>query len=360
MAQFSNVVIGTSNPVNICDGLPLLPIGAARAGVVAGGNSAPLLSKGVDLALFRMNASAGWGVYLGICGPAVAFLLNTDVTTLSTSAPPGGQVQAKVLSDALEAGWEVGFNLSADFAITADTWHPGPWYSPWKGTWVNSWNQSVNFTFDLINLVVLLIEKVFIGTGKSLLDQVDNFSNNSLTSTWKMVDEQQNQLIAGKGTLSANPSLTLQFNLVPLTANVPVLDLLYAMDQALEATGGYVSFGPSITFEMPVRLTLNDFAIDGATYGGLTYDASTATVTGQGSAPISATAREIAADVSYAAGFSVAVGCYLQVAAFKVFSYELTDSFDVLSLLHLPPPVGSTYHASVCSALANGGQPGCS
>ena len=75
MAEFT-LPIGTSDPVNVCYGLPLFPTGAARAGIYGSARSFPLLDKSATLFVTRIKVGAYAEYVFGVCGPAVAFLFS--------------------------------------------------------------------------------------------------------------------------------------------------------------------------------------------------------------------------------------------------------------------------------------------
>jgi len=349
--------IGTSNPINLCQGLPLLPTGAARAGIAQGGHTKSLFTKGLKILFWKFNATAGYDIFIGMCGPSTAFLVDSDL-----SFPQPGQFQVKVHEDQMEGGFIVGFNFGAYLDITTETFHVKHWYSPWKGKWKKSWSGSLKFTFDLINLIVFLIEKVLDGEegAKSFLEKlnaVDSGFNSALTSTWGMFDERTDQLISQQGKLTAKPSFTLPINIVPLTAEIPGLDVFYAFDETLQAVGGWFSLGPTLSLEIPVTLNFDSFKVDSsqgsAEYTIQQYDSQTNEVISTGAVVDSP--NLVGANVSYDAGFTIGAGAFISLGAFKVFSVNLNSpSIDLLKLFGVPEPTTATMHATTYTDYPDG------
>ena len=359
MATFDNVNIGTSTDLSLCKGLPLLPTGAARAGISVNGKTETLFSKSVQILAWKYNAYASYGIFFGVCGPSVAFLWNVDVNTSSGSG--GGQVTLKVNKDSIAAGFVVGANFSARADISSQEWVPYHWYSPWKGRWEDSWTRELAFSVDFINLIISLI--LYILENKeppaknTLLQKVDDQFASALTSTYGMFDSEVNELLAGQGTVTANPTFTVPINLINLTEDLPPPgDALFLFNEVLGKLGGWIAFGPTLSLEVPVTLKLDSIVVDGNEYDVTKYDTSTSTISASGGAPIADTPRVIGANVTHTAGFTLGLGLFFSIGLLKVFSYSYNSpSLDIFDMLGLPNPVPTTsLGGSVCTDLGSG------
>src|SRR5690242_2899046 len=79
------IPIGTSDPVNLCYGLPLFSTGTSRAGIFSSLRSYALIDTSATIACTRLQLSAYASYAFGICGPAIAFLSqNVDVFRTNT------------------------------------------------------------------------------------------------------------------------------------------------------------------------------------------------------------------------------------------------------------------------------------
>lgn len=356
MPTFSDVPIGTSDPISLAQGLALLPTGTARAAVTGGGKSEDLFSKNVTIVAWQFNASASYSYFFGVAGPAVAFLWDTDVTTAPSSLGRG-EVGLAVNSDTTQAGFVVGANFGGEVDISTAVWKPTHWYSPWKGSWQSSWTASFKFSFDIINLIISLIVFLLGENNKkdTLLEKIGGTTSDALTSSWGMFDEARNQLVAGNGTVNTDPTFTLPINLVSLTKTLPPPgDALFLANEALDKLGGWISFGPTIGLEVPVALTLESIFVDDVTLDNLAYSGNA--INASGGTPLSDNPQTIGVNVSHTAGFTLGFGLFFSVGLLKVFSLNLnTSPVDFFDLLGLPNPVPTTsLKGSVVSDLSGG------
>src|SRR5947209_4272374 len=83
------IPIGTSDPLNLCNGLPLFPVlGTQRAGVAASARNHKLFDRSATILITRLSVNA-YGKYgFGVCGPAIAFL-SPNVDVLRTNSADG-------------------------------------------------------------------------------------------------------------------------------------------------------------------------------------------------------------------------------------------------------------------------------
>src|SRR3954470_9975792 len=124
-----NIPIGTSDPLDLSLGLPLLPVlGTARAGISASSRSYKLLEFPLLIICVRLKIAVYGGYGFGIVGPAIAFLgrgvhvdrdnlENQGLGRLTLTFPSGLR---------MEAGAFVGAYVSAGVVASAQIWSPRP------------------------------------------------------------------------------------------------------------------------------------------------------------------------------------------------------------------------------------------
>src|SRR5438045_4159418 len=113
MANIPTTKLGTSDPINICEGFNLFA-----------GNNAPGLDLGFQsgktlfaispqILAWIFDASAGYNFFMGVCGPSWAILFDAAGET------NGNQLQLNITNDETAAGFAMGLSLElfANFAI---------------------------------------------------------------------------------------------------------------------------------------------------------------------------------------------------------------------------------------------------
>ena len=366
MAQFTQVPIGTSNPVTLLDGLELLPgVMPARAGIQVSSSSRPFLDTGVTILFTRLKVSAYYQLLLGVVGPSIAFLFN-PVTVMTQNQGPQGQVVLDFSGTQTinaQSGIVVGVGFSGGVHIVQELYLPARWYSPWKLKWTTVFERQLTYTVDLCQLLVLLIRYLINrsrnapnGTQRGMMTQdtantLNRFINGQ--TTWRLFDEVNGGFPASQ-TLSPAPRMTIPWNMVDY---VP---LLAQFARAMQAIKGDLFVGPTLSVLFPTTLRLDSLTVEGgqgagsvAQYERLVYTSNTVT----GSGPqfnMHAIPTRLTTRVNYQTQVGVLLSCLFQVSAAKIFSVGVnTPSLDLLRLLRLPQPSLGSINNSVSSQLAN-------
>jgi hypothetical protein len=329
LANIPQTVIGTSDPPNICDGFYLFANNkrAFPLGLQAGKT---LISISPQILAWIFNASAGYKVFIGQCGPSYALRFDAQGQTA------GNKVTLNVSNDETQAGFFIGFTLElfVNFSITQWTlhWVHDGWHSHFRADWETVFSKTLDVKFDLINLLVSFIIAVLQEQGEkdTLLQKVDTVLPNT-TSSWGMFDSRSNQFAANNGTLNVNPGFQIPINLVPLTeALPPPLDLPFLINEALEALWGGLQMGPQITVSVPVAVKLTKITVDNQTYGNLQFNGGQVTGTG---GRATANPKKLGVALSETPGFDIELGVFANVCILKLFN--LSGSAELVDLTHL-------------------------
>ena len=355
MPQFT-LPIGTSDPITICNGLPLFPNGAARAGISGSFRSFKLLDTSGTIFVTRLKVSAFAAWAFGVCGPAVAFLFK-DVQAETGNQNDKGQLTLTFQNgQQLEAGAFVGASFGAGINLALQIFRPTKWYKPWEGSWLDAFSVSLEVSFDLLGLFVSLIKHLLSHNSRNTFEQADE-SVLPGNQTYAFLDSTSNSGVQRQ--LSAAPELVFPINIVSLVPG------LKALNASFSKIGGDISVGPSLHIGLPVTLALDSFTVkgglqsqDSATYGSLVYAAAdkvvaTGNVLFDGSVPTILTTA-----VRYETGFALGLSCHFRVTVAKMFNFEVNGpTLDLTQLLY-----GSSNNQPVIAredSVSTGIQSGC-
>ncbi len=325
--------IGTSDPINLCQGFALFPDTDVRTGIAQNDQTTTVLNTDPTILLWKFSAKAGYTLFMGVCGPAYALLFS--VPKLQWADADGRQqVQMQVSDDDLQAGFFVGFTIDLNLNFSIKESVAVHWYTPWKRKWEKKFSFNFDLKFDLINLILTVILKILEEDGKTdtFLQKVNNITPN-LLGTWGMFDEKKNQFAGNAGTLEVDPAFTVPINLVPY---IPGLS---EIDKGLQAILGYLRAGPSVGISIPTTVTLDKINIDGNAYP-ISNVGSSGNVTAEGSDEIAATPETVGVELEHKPGFDIDFGVFAAVGVLKLFNLSASYSFPVLGLLGITVSAG--------------------
>lgn len=334
------IPIGTSDPVDICRGLPLFPgLGTARAGVTGAGRSDKLIDVSATISITRLKISAyySWGV--GICGPAIGFL-SPNVDVLRENVGNRGRLTLTFNEGLeMEAGLFVGASMGFGLSLGLQVYLPQPWYKLWSFAWRDAFAVDFGFSFDILALLIELIQYMLSKTSNSSFaaDSQNRLRDAlpDLKRTFGMVDQVGTSTVTAD--LMASPKLTLPFNL----ANY--FPPLKAANDGLSKICGEISFGPSLHLQFPVKFNFSKFTI----FDGLQGEATSAdyapvhyggdnqvSATGQTPFNLGKDPSRVTSHVRYETSFGLGVSVHFKVAVAKFFSVERNSpSLDLTYLL---------------------------
>jgi hypothetical protein len=328
-----NIPIGTSDPLNLCQGLPLFDLGTARAGISATSRSYELIDVSATILATRLKVSSYASFYYGICGPAVAFL-SRNIDVFRTNSGGKGELTLTFNEGLLiEAGMFAGCAAGAGVTLAFQVYKPDPWYKPWTFAWRDAFTVDIGVTVDLFALCYQLIFRT--AKGSFTQDSQDRLKNVGPASTFLLVDSEGSSNTV-EPDLTATPALTLSINLANYSAK------LKAMNDALSKIGGEVSVGPSFHLEFPVTFNFDHFTVFGglegaasADYGHVRY-VNGNQVSATGNTPFNTDVKpsRVRTYVTYQTSFTVSLSFHFRVTLAKLFNFEVNkQSLSLAQLL---------------------------
>jgi hypothetical protein len=379
-------------PLTLCDGFAMFPwLGTVRAKTAVDDEAGTFFEKTLNLEIFRISLAATHTAFVGVCGPAYAVELDTTAATSYTTPAPGQPASGTlVIGDhGIRGGFQAGidFQIGIGVDITAN-------YVFGKKKLVN---VDADIDIDVIELIYELIISLLQGGGGG---QAEGDPNDFELSTFSesggpmqefeveegepagespggeggkgvrpeftgsgMVDYIPKPFLPPPGqTFDQPPSATLEptfglaFSIVPLFADIPFLDVLYALDEALEAIGGGFELGPMLNVGLPTTVTLK-----GATISNHPFDIVESSASGSGTdatasftlseqtpvdphlQPLGATADEIGVLLEHEVGVEVGLSFFAELTFFKVAHVGASTGVIPLFYSHLPDGAGGPF-----------------
>lgn len=338
------IPIGTSDPLNLCNGLPLFPVlGTQRAGVAASARNHKLFDRSATILITRLNVNA-YGKYgFGVCGPAIAFLSpNVDVLRTNSAEDKGELSLTFNEGLLLTAGTFVGAYAGIGFNLNLQVLAPKPWYKVWSFAWRDALAGNLDITVDLLSTLVLLAQFLLSRSSKNLFkEDTRNRLAKALEGAGKVVKTFSLEDTAGStSTVSpqvrAVPKLTLPINIVNFFPE------LKALNASLSKIGGELSVGPSIHLEFPVTFEFKSFTIEGGLAGGASkadYDAlkyanDQVSASGPTRFDTGVKPSRVTTNVEYRTALALTLSLHCQISVSKFFSIGAnTPSLDLTLLL---------------------------
>lgn len=303
---------GREGTLSIADGFALFPwMGAIRAGATLADWHGLFFDKTINLELMRFGFAGFFQTFVGVCGPAFAVEAEIEESTEYEIPPPGTPTAGKLAL--AEHAMRGGFQYGIDFQLALEAEAEENLIFDKR----RLFSVEAEIEIDVINLIFVILKRL-LGVGEDNKShgkggaaegnemEMSTFSSNGEveenTGTpdhnpgghgnphahhepeWGitgvgLVDLVHNPWLIPKGSrwtgeapaAELNPSMALNFSIVPLLAEIPVLDALYAVNEALEALGGGFELGPGITLSLPTKVRLkgatisnHPFELDGA------------------------------------------------------------------------------------------------
>lgn len=342
MSANVTIPIGTSDPLDLCEGLPLFPVlGAPRVGASASSRTYHLFDIAILIAITRLKVSAYAGYGFGICGPSIAFLSqNVNVNRANPDNSTQGQLTLTFNNGLnMQAGAFVGAYVAGGLTLTLQIITFQPWYKFWAVTWRNVFTVNKDFKIDLLKLMFTLIQFLLSRSSKTSSFKQD--IQNRLRDAQPFVQTYSLDDMAGSSStvtrsLTATPEVTAPLNLANYD---PVLK---AINTGLAKIDGEISVGPTVHLQYPVTLTLNQFTIVGGIQGGApSADYPIANVSGNQVSAVGTrfnileNPSRVTTHVNYQTTlFKIAISIHFKVKVAKFFNLERnTPSLDLTYLL---------------------------
>lgn len=299
---------------------------------LAASSQGSIFSVNPTILLWNFNASAGWTVFIGVTGPAIALNLTLD------GSHDGQGFQATVSKDEIQGGLlfglTVGFNIGFTVNQASLHWVKDGWHSHFEKTWNTKFNANASVNFDLIAIILGIVVKIFEEDGKTdtLLQKVNNINNNLLGS-YGLFDDVTNGF-ASTGNFSVNPGFSLPINIVPFIPG------LAQINEGLEALLGGLFIGPTIGMAIPATVHFNGISIANQAYQVTGRNGNQISGTIQPGGP-TAQAGQLQVNMDRSPGLDLTLGLGANVTLLKLFSIGGSISFDVLGALGIRPDLGT-------------------
>lgn len=335
-----SIPIGTSDPTDLCQGLPLAPLLGTRAGATGATRSRKLFDVGATILVTRFNVSSYYSWGFGVCGPSIAFL-SRNVDVLRENLGNRGQLTLN-FNEGLEmqAGLFVGAFIGFGLTLSVQLYLPRPWYKVWSFAWRDAFAINVALNVDFLSLLVQLIQYMLSRNSKSSFaaDNQNRLRDTlpDLKQTFAMIDAVGSRNTVEKD-LTATPQLTLPFNLVNY------FPPLKALNDSLGKIGGGVSVGPSLLLQFPVKFNFRRFTVEGglegrdqtadADYGGVNYNGRRLVATGPARFETGVKPSKITSHVNYETRFAFGISVHFKVGVAKLFNLEVNSASLDLSYL---------------------------
>ncbi len=326
MAKFPTTRIGTSYPIDICDGVPLLPsIGAFQKGESFSHGDPVYILKPVKkrVLLWRFSGNVRYEFITGLCGPsyAASMLIDGELNQNSVSLTVSG--------DEAAAGVFVGVKVL--FPITFSVESGSPRWSlkhGWSVKWKKAFTLSPTPEIDILKMLIDLIKKLLkeakkssdIKPGKDLEgppkenDEKAKKKPDVKVKSWAIFDSVKDQFgRSGPGEIKPEPTLTIVVNLVPLFPD------LVAIDHGLKALWGGLSLGPKFHFIVPVHIRLKGLSFDGNNLDDMALKGNQ--ISGTLPVPVD-NPKELSARVDHTVGLTFGTSFFLSVSVCKCFSFD--------------------------------------
>jgi len=327
MANIAKTEIGTTDPLDICFGIDMIPPFAIDVGYEKNGN---IFSFGFSLLVIKIDVSASYALFVGMCGPRYAIKVFLEGETSNTAN--GSTLALTASNDGMDAG--LLFGIDAQFSVqcviqNADFhWVWDGWHTHISRSWNNLVNVNLQVNLDLIGIIITAIQKALDDDEGVLFKQVTNVIPD-LAQAWGFFATSENNFSKGPYA-EATPVITFPINLVPFTEEIPIVDVLYALDQTLGASWGGFALGPQIGLGTPVKVQMKDITVGNVDYTGITN--TNGSITGTSTSAADASPTTMAVNFEHTTGFILTGGLFAQIWALKIFSLGLSVNLDMLAL----------------------------
>lgn len=338
--------IGTSDPLNICNGLALFPpFPDIGAGVHFTQDTHALIDKSLQILAFRGQATIDWGVFFGLCGPGIAISMHTD------GRIQDNRLAINVKNDDTIGGYSFGTNASVGFSLSAKIYklHWQGWHL--KGSWNAVLNASLALSFDFLKLAFDVIAAAL---GLETLIQKVEPVKPALTSSLSMLGESEDAFTVNQGVITVHPKFLVPFNIwtlvVALAAAGEVTGVLtapstviLAFDKLMNVTCSSIGCGPTLGVEVPVRVEIDSITIDKAEFKKTEVDKFGTWHGVTDSTDIPTDPKKMAVKLAHTAGFDFRMGLYAEVQILELFHAGVSIDTAILALLGVQPQTGAFY-----------------
>jgi len=328
VVNIARTCIGSSKPVDVCEGYFLFGAGIRAGTADTGTLSKALIKKKKKIGAFRFGVDLTAGVQMGLCGPAYGVAMDVFGDT------DGNDLTLRTDNHALTAGIVMGLALTADASVSLQVykikWKKGKLRTKWRG----KLSIDVGVSIDLLRLIFQLINYMFAqdeaANGNMESDDGPDFGS---VGAYSILDTSQSGFALAGGEMVVRPKFT---RTIDFSNYVPALQ---GIKRGLSKLGGDFTIGLVFGLAAPtrvrvprVRLFDND---DNAFSYPVTTDGNRLTGTTSDGSPT--TVEEVEVTFEHRTGFDFTVGATAGFSVLKIFSFGATLEFGVLDAAGLVP-----------------------
>jgi hypothetical protein len=326
MATLAKTELGTTDPLDICFGIDMIPPFAIDVGYEKNGN---IFNVSINLFVVKLEASASYAVFVGMCGPRYAIKVFLEGATGPTTG--GSNLSLVASNDGIDAGLlfgiDVTFSINFQIANADFHWVWDGWHSHISRSWNNLVNVNFSVSIDLFSILIEIIKKALGKEEGTTFKQVTNVIP-SLSQAYGFFAS-SNDNFANGPYAQATPELTLPINIVPFLEDTPLAPI-YALDESLSVIWGGFALGPQIGLGTPVKVQMKSVTVGSATYTGISN--SGGNISGTSTSAADPNPTTMAIDFQHTTGFILTGGFFAQAWALKIFSVGLSINIDLLGL----------------------------
>lgn len=329
--------LGTSDPVDLCDGLSLFPPTVPSAlGITYNGT---FFSKKVKALGTEFKAEAGYFLNAGACGPSWATVMTVDGIYGSSDQPFQDELNFIITNEETQAGFVMGFDVGLTFELKVKLWS-------------DEHEFNISPTFDLIEIALYLLQQAL--GPEHFLTKLGNVLP-SVEGSWGAYDS-GGRFTQNNGVVSASPVFTIPINLWSLLVDVDdstaVFDgTLVVANKILGKTKSSIIVGPAIGLGITTTITMQSILINEQPFSITEWEADTNTVIATGGA-FNLDAQTMTFNFQQVPSFDLTLGFTFQLSLAQVINLGETFTFSLLQDLGITIDLG-TFQQSISANVPN-------
>ena len=328
MGQFDRTQVGTTDPLDICNGVAIFPsLGSFDAGINASSRSKDLVKKNTQILLYKFDIYFFYDLEIGLCGPAWATNMYVEGTA------DADHLQMTITDDDTAAGFFLGMLITLGLQVTitelvthvtAHHWHPKVYQ-----TWDTDLRINLTVKFDPIALLYTLITQSMNG-GVSSAGSVSGLTS---VSMYKQVSD---NFSTGNVPFSFEPLLNFPINILPyVPAAGDILD-------ACSDIGASLKSGPQISFGIPISMSIDKVMVENYQYDQLTFENGEVTST---SASEQDSDGKVSLEFKWTPSIDFRVGWFISFSLWSLFNVGANYTVSIIELLGIDTGSGPYSHA---------------
>lgn len=336
MAEIAKTDIGTTRPVQLCDGKPMIPsMGKVSAGL---DGQKTMFKSNWTLLGFQFILDFNFKYFFGLCGPAWGACMYVEGNTSGKNvslAVSGDEVGAGVIN-----GTMIGLGFAGSikyYSCWVSKWH---WWGPeFACGWNTSNDVNVNIPLDPIKLAIKGYELI---TGKKPPVQESSeplpITSNAFSNVQAhgVNDFKSGKFAENGGMLKANPHFAIPINIWNIAVNMDESAAAFsgsavALNEAMKAMSIKLEFGPSFGLAFPVTVQMSEIYLNGVKYDNLSFSNGIISGTTTGTPPSSIT--DINVKVSQTTGLDFYFGIFGTISWKEVIKIGGEIGFNMLKTM---------------------------